>query len=102
MGLGRARTIGAKALLIHPSYQGVCWRHDTEDSCVRHKGYQLTRWADDWVVTCRTRAEAQSALAQATKILGKLGVERAREDWITIAVPQIVSEETFALAQEHL
>jgi RNA-directed DNA polymerase len=25
-------------------------------------------------VTCRTRAEAQSALAQATKILGKLGV----------------------------
>jgi hypothetical protein len=26
--------MGAKALLIHPSYQGVCWRHDTEDSCV--------------------------------------------------------------------
>src|SRR5450432_843122 len=34
MGLGRARTMGAKALLIHPSHQGVCWRHDTEDSCV--------------------------------------------------------------------
>jgi RNA-directed DNA polymerase len=44
------------------------------DKEMRHKGYQLTRWADDWVVTCRTRAEAQSALAQATKILGKLGV----------------------------
>jgi site-specific DNA recombinase len=28
--------------------------------------------------------------------------ERAREDWITIAVPPIVSEETFALAQERL
>ena len=28
--------------------------------------------------------------------------ERPREDWITIAVPPIVSEETFALAQERL
>src|ERR1700682_5622262 len=44
------------------------------DREMRHKGHRLTRWADDWVVTCRTRAEAQSALAQATKILGKLGV----------------------------
>jgi len=24
----------AKALLIHPSYQGVCGRHGTEDLCV--------------------------------------------------------------------
>ena len=23
--------MGAKALLIHPSHQGVCWRHDTEE-----------------------------------------------------------------------
>ena len=41
---------------------------------MRHKGYRLTRWADDWVVTCRTRAEAEQALATATKILQKLGV----------------------------
>ena len=34
----------------------------------------MTRWADDWVVTCRTRAEAESALARAEKILGQLGV----------------------------
>jgi hypothetical protein len=26
--------MGAKAFLIHPSHQGVCWRHDTEDSRV--------------------------------------------------------------------
>src|ERR1019366_651574 len=49
------------------------------DKEMRHKGYQLTRWADDWVVTCRTRAEAQSALAQATKILGfKIGRGKGR------------------------
>ena len=41
---------------------------------MRRQGYALTRWADDWVVTCRTRAEAESALARAEKILGQLGV----------------------------
>jgi hypothetical protein len=30
--------------------------------------------ADDWVVTCRTRAEAEHALARAVKILEQLGV----------------------------
>ena len=49
------------------------------DKEMRRKGYQLTRWADDWVVTCRTRAEANSVLAQATKILEKLGVTLNRE-----------------------
>jgi hypothetical protein len=34
VGLGRARAMGAKASLIHPSHQGVCGRLDTEDSCV--------------------------------------------------------------------
>jgi RNA-directed DNA polymerase len=49
------------------------------DKEMRQKGYRLTRWADDWVVTCRTRAEAENALAQATKILDKLGVTLNRE-----------------------
>ncbi len=31
----------------------------------RRQGYQLTRWADDWGVTCRTRTEAEHALARA-------------------------------------
>jgi RNA-directed DNA polymerase len=44
------------------------------DKEMRRHGYQLTRWADDWVVTCRTRAEAKHALARAVKILGQLGV----------------------------
>jgi RNA-directed DNA polymerase len=44
------------------------------DREMRKKGYQLTRFADDWVVTCKTRAEAKSAIATATKILGELGV----------------------------
>jgi RNA-directed DNA polymerase len=49
------------------------------DKEMRRQGYLLTRWADDWVVTCRTRAEAESALARAVKILETLGVSLNRE-----------------------
>jgi len=49
------------------------------DKEMRRHGYQLTRWADDWVVTCRTRAEAQNVLARAEKILEELGVTLNRE-----------------------
>jgi len=57
------------------------------DKEMRHQGYQLTRWADDWVVTCRTRAEANDALVRAAKILAKLGVtlNRAKTRIVHIA-----------------
>jgi len=44
------------------------------DREMRRKGYRLTRYADDWVVTCRFRAEAQAALDFANRVLTKLGV----------------------------
>ena len=44
------------------------------DKEMRRRGYRLTRYADDWVVICRTRAEAESVLATARKILESLGV----------------------------
>jgi group II intron reverse transcriptase/maturase len=44
------------------------------DREMRERGYQLTRYADDWVVTCRTRREAERVLAEARKVLGSLGV----------------------------
>jgi len=44
------------------------------DREMRRKGYRLTRYADDWVVTCNSRTEAISALATARRILEKLGV----------------------------
>ena len=44
------------------------------DREMRRRGYRLTRYADDWVVTCHTRAEAQRALAEATALLTTLGV----------------------------
>jgi len=44
------------------------------DCEMRARGYRLTRYADDWVVTCRTRPEAEKALEEAKKILTELGV----------------------------
>jgi RNA-directed DNA polymerase len=45
------------------------------DREMRRRGYQLTRYADDWAVTCRSRREAEAALRCATKILATLGVQ---------------------------
>ena len=45
------------------------------DREMRRKGYQLTRYADDWVITCKSAAEARAAIAAAGKILKELGVE---------------------------
>jgi RNA-directed DNA polymerase len=44
------------------------------DREMRRRGYRLTRYADDWVVACHTRAEARRALAEATALLKTLGV----------------------------
>jgi group II intron reverse transcriptase/maturase len=49
------------------------------DREMRRKGYRLTRYADDWLVTCSTRAEAQAALDFATKVLSQLGVTLNKE-----------------------
>jgi group II intron reverse transcriptase/maturase len=45
------------------------------DREMRLKGYQLTRYADDWVVTCKSATEARAALDAAGRILKHLGVE---------------------------
>jgi len=44
------------------------------DREMRRKDYNVTRWADDWVVTCKTHKEAKSALKTAKRILETLGV----------------------------
>lgn len=44
------------------------------DREMRHRGYRLTRYADDWLVTCKSRQEAVAALNAAQRILAELGV----------------------------
>src|SRR6201988_2323873 len=45
------------------------------DREMRLRGYQLTRFADDGVVTCKSAAEARSAVETARRILKQLSVE---------------------------
>jgi len=45
------------------------------DREMRLRGYQLTRYADDWVITCKSAAEARAAVEAARRILKQLGVE---------------------------
>jgi RNA-directed DNA polymerase len=45
------------------------------DREMRARGYQLTRYADDWVVTCMSEADAAEAIAHAQRILAQLGVQ---------------------------
>jgi len=45
------------------------------DREMRLKGYPLTRYADDWVITCKSAAEARAAVDAARRILKQLGVE---------------------------
>jgi group II intron reverse transcriptase/maturase len=58
------------------------------DREMRRKGYRLTRGADDWVITCRSRSEAQAALKAATGILEKLGVTLHQEKTRIVQVQQ--------------
>lgn len=44
------------------------------DREMRRKGYQLTRYSDDWLITCKSQQEAENALKAARQILEKLGV----------------------------
>ncbi len=44
------------------------------DREMRRTGYRLTRYADDWVITCGTKAEARAVMPAARRVLEALGV----------------------------
>src|SRR6202171_1882444 len=44
------------------------------DQEMRRKGYQLTRYADDWVITCKSAGEARAAMADALRTVARVGV----------------------------
>ena len=44
------------------------------DKEMRRRGHRLSRYADDWVVSCRSRKEAEKAMIDARGVLATLGV----------------------------
>lgn len=49
------------------------------DREMRLRGCRLTRYADDWALTCESAAEARAGLATAIRVLDKLGVRLNRD-----------------------
>jgi len=49
------------------------------DKEMRARGINITRYADDWVATCRTQSEAEKVLKIAKSILEELGVTLSQE-----------------------
>lgn len=45
------------------------------DNVMTKEGYKLTRFADDWVIVCKSRKEAEEALGTAKKVLERLGLQ---------------------------
>ena len=61
------------------------------DYAMTAAGYRVTRWADDFVVVCRTRQEAQTARALAGTFLRKeLGVSLHPEKTRIVHVDHVV------------
>jgi len=58
------------------------------DREMRRKGYQLSRYSDDWVITCKSRKEAYEALQAARNVLEKLGVQLHEEKTRVVNVRQ--------------
>lgn len=44
------------------------------DNIMTKAGYKLTRFADDWLIVCKTKKEAEEALGLAGKVLERLGL----------------------------
>ncbi len=45
------------------------------DNIMTQKGYKLTRFADDWVIVCKSKREAECALEEARQVLERLGLK---------------------------
>lgn len=58
------------------------------DREMRRKGYRLSRYSDDWVITCKSRKEAYEALKAARGVLEKLGVQLHEEKTRVVNVRQ--------------
>ncbi len=58
------------------------------DREMRKRGYRLTRYADDWCITCDTRDEAARALLVAGQVLSRLGVTLNRDKTRIVHISQ--------------
>jgi site-specific DNA recombinase len=78
------------------------WERSTVWGMLRNPAYKGEACFGKTTIAPRQRITRPIRMRGGVATRNSASHERAREDWITIAVPPIVSEETFALAQERL
>jgi site-specific DNA recombinase len=100
-------SIGAIARLMNERAVSTCkrrgrWERSTVWGMLRNPAYKGEACFGKTTIAPRQRITRPIRMRGGVATRNSASHERAREDWITIAVPPIVSEETFALAQERL
>jgi site-specific DNA recombinase len=100
-------SIGAIARLMNEQAVPTCkrrgrWERSTVWGMLRNPAYKGEACFGKTTIAPRQRITRPVRMRGGVATRNSASHERAREDWITIAVPPIVSEETFALAQERL
>jgi site-specific DNA recombinase len=78
------------------------WERSTVWGMLRNPAYKGQACFGKTTLAPRQRITRPIRLRDGIAPRNSASHERPREDWITIAVPPIVSDETFALAQERL
>jgi site-specific DNA recombinase len=100
-------SIGAIARLMNEQAIPTCkqrgrWERSTVWGMLRNPAYKGEACFGKTTMAPRQRITRPIRMRGGVANRNSAGHERAREDWITIAVPPIVSEESFALVQERL
>jgi len=100
-------SIGAIAHLLNEQTIPTCkrrgrWERSTVWGMLRNPAYKGQACFGKTTIAPRQRITRPIRIRGGVATRNSASHERPREDWITIPVPPIVSEETFALAQERL
>ena len=100
-------SIGAIARLMNEQAVPTCkrrgrWERSTVWGMLRNPAYKGEACFGKTTIAPRQRITRPIRMRGGVATRNSASHERAREDWITIAVPPIVGEATFALAQERL
>src|SRR6202040_3878532 len=100
-------SIGAIARLLNEQAVPTCkqrgrWERSTVWGMLRNPAYEGQACFGKTMLAPRQRITRPIRMRGGVATRNSASHERPREDWITIAVPPIVSKETFALAQERL
>ena len=100
-------SIGAIAHLLNEQTIPTCkrrgrWERSTVWGMLRNPAYKGQACFGKTTIAPRQRITRPIRIRGGVATRNSASHERPRENWITIPVPPIVSEETFALAQERL